>query len=107
MDGSNKTVASIGNLTSVRAVALDPWSGLIYWIDKVGRREFRLERADRDGNGRQTVCQRVTDQNPFDLSVGRESVAWSDWHNAAVWKMDKLGGTCEPEVLLRFRGSIQ
>ena len=102
VDGDNKIVASISNLTSVRAVAVDPWSGLVYWIDKVGRREFRLERADRDGDQRQTVCERVTDQNPFDLSVGRDFIAWSDWYNTAVWKMDKSSGTCEPEVLLRF-----
>ena len=102
LDGNNKVVASIGNLTHVRAIALDPWSGLIYWIDKVGRREFRLERADRDGNARRTVCQRVSDQNPFDLSVGREYIAWSDWYNNAVWKMDKINGGCEPEVLRRF-----
>ena len=102
VDGSNKIVASIGNLTRVRAIALDPWSGLVYWIDKVGRREFRLERSDREGNQRQTLCQTVTDQNPFDLSVGREYIAWSDWYNNAIWKMNKTSGTCEPEVLRRF-----
>ena len=35
--------------------------------------------------------------------MGREYVAWTDWHNAAIWKMDKLSGTRgEPEVLRRF-----
>merc|ERR1719245_2275210 len=62
LDGNNKSVASISNLTRVRAIAVDPWSGLIYWIDKTGRREFSLERADRDGNGRRVVCQKVVDQ---------------------------------------------
>ena len=102
VDSGNKIVASIGNLTSVRAITVDPWSGLVYWIDKIGRREFKLERADQDGNRRQTVCRRVTDQNPFDLSVGREYISWSDWHNTVVWKINKSSGTCEPEVLRRF-----
>lgn len=104
MDGSDQQVL-ISNrgddkiLFMPIGITVDQFSKRIYWVDNLEGNHFAVESAALDGTDRRTLVRDV-ENNPYGITVDRDSVFWTDHTHQAVWKIAKNATvTDRPEIV--------
>ena len=90
MDGSERRDFIITDLSQPNGIAIDYQSGRVYWSDSD---LDKLEFASYDGSGRTSVETQATGLlHPFAVSVGNNSLFWSDWATNTIYATHKEHG---------------
>lgn len=94
MDGKNAKVL-VDNVSWPNGLALDWFSGRIYWVDA---KILTIESSTIDGKDRRVILENVV-KHPFGLAVFEDRLYWSDWETKSIESCNKITGKdCEQIV---------
>ncbi|XP_014209044.1 protein cueball [Copidosoma floridanum] len=88
LDGSNAIIVANESLYETSSLAVDHWSGRLYWLDDEEGIHYKVEQSELDGSGR-AILVHGNHHQPIHLGVDKERVYWTDYVSNAVWQIGK------------------
>ncbi|XP_055379734.1 protein cueball [Condylostylus longicornis] len=91
------------NLFQPRGIVTDQYSKRIFWVVNLPGIHYAVESSNLDGTDRKTVYEGLHSE-PYDLTVTKSHIFWTDLINEAVWNISKTAGNdTEPGKSYSFK----